>query len=500
MADLFRPWETRFRWTLSTWHWAGLMLGVFVSVIRQARGLELAIAGIAVGTYVVVFESTPPRTRTRGIIGQLLSLGGAGATLTAVALTEGLDSPYILVSISPVFFSSAFLDVRTGMATAFLSIGGLALAAFVNDQELLQGPMLLFAGFYLVIAVSISQARRALFEDHAQVLFDSISGANRPHLGRLEQAHDLLTDLSRLADSAELNPISVGNRAIARLEEIVVFDSALVALSGPNGPAVVARKAEENVRHHRTVFPLEVDAREVGFVVLTRNDDFESGERTVIEELIRPVALAFDNIMLLRDIARRAVKEERVRLARELHDDIGPSLASLGLALDLAVLQYPTEPELADHLEHLRGAVSSVVEDVRKTVADLRQPDTDSVLERTRVLASQSRRSGLDISVHIDERRPPRPKITEDLFSIITEALRNAADHADATQITISGFVDREEGKLVVADNGKGFDPESEYAGHFGLIGMRERARRIGASFNVESSIGAGTTISLEWQ
>jgi len=499
VADLLRPWETRFRWILSTWHWAGLMLGVFVSVIRQAESPELAIAGIVVGVYVVVFEATPPRARTRGMVGELLSLGGAIATLGAVGLTQGLDSPYILVSISPVFFASAFLGARTGLATAFLSIGGLALAAFLNDQELLQGPMLLFAGFYLVIAVSISQARRALFEDHARVLFDSISSANRPHLGRLQRANALLSDLSRLADSAELNPMTVGNQAIARLDELVVFDSALVALSGSDGPAVVARKAEENVRHHRTVFPLEVDGRDVGFVVLTRDDDFESAERTVIEELIRPVALAFDNILLLRDIARRAVKEERVRLARELHDDIGPSLASLGLALDLAVLQYPTEPELADHLETLRGSVSSVVEDVRKTVADLRQPDTDSVLERTRALASQSRRDGLDISIQIDERRPPGPKNTEDLFSILTEALRNAADHADASQITITGYVDREEGKLVVADNGKGFDPDSEYIGHFGLIGMKERARRIGASFKVESSVGAGTTISLEW-
>ncbi|MDH3425276.1 MAG: ATP-binding protein, partial [Acidimicrobiia bacterium] len=101
--------------------------------------------------------------------------------------------------------------------------------------------------------------------------------------------------------------------------------------------------------------------------------------------------------------------------------------------------------------------------------------------------------------IQIDERRPPGPKNTEDLFSILTEALRNAADHADASQITITGYVDREEGKLVVADNGKGFDPDSEYIGHFGLIGMKERARRIGASFKVESSVGAGTTISLEW-
>jgi signal transduction histidine kinase len=65
--------------------------------------------------------------------------------------------------------------------------------------------------------------------------------------------------------------------------------------------------------------------------------------------------------------------------------------------------------------------------------------------------------------------------------------------------VRIEGFVDGAEGKLIVADDGRGFDLVSDHPGHYGLIGMRERARSIGASLNMESNPGTGTQISLEW-
>jgi signal transduction histidine kinase len=385
------------------------------------------------------------------------------------------------------------------MTTALLATGSLALSARLLDQPLLQGPMLLYSGMYLAIAVSMTQAKRILAEGQASVLVSRIQAQNDARILRLREAHGHLTDLSRLAEASELNPITAGHTALSAVSNVVTVDAALVALAGPDGPLVVARQGDETVRHHRQVFPLEVGDRDVGFFVVSRERALDDQERALIEETLRPLALVFANILLLRDIARRAVKEERVRLARELHDEIGPSLASLGLALDLTALQYPANADLAGHLQDLRQSVTGLVEDVRNTVADLRQPDSESLVDRAEALAAEAGPNDPTVLVAIDERRPPRPRIVDDLFAVLTESVRNAIDHSGATVIRIEGFVNGAEGKLVVADDGRGFDPYSDHPGHYGLIGIRERARSIGAALNIESNPGTGTQISLEW-
>lgn len=499
MPNPFDPWDSRFRWILSVWHWGGLMLGVFVSAVRLEPGPNMAVAGGITGLYVVVFEALPPRLRTIGIAGELLAVAGVLASGSAVYLTGGVDSAYVFLSIAPVFFAATFLGPRAGITTALLATGGLAITVRLLDQELLQGPMLLYSGIYLAIAVSMSQAKRILAEGQASVLLSRVQAQSGERVMRLEEAHSLLTDLSRLADASELNPITAGNKALAAIRDVLTVDAALVALAGPDGPIVVARDGDEVVRHHREVFPLEVGDRDVGFVVVSRERSLDNNERTLVTEALRPLGLAFANILLLRDIARRAVREERVRLARDLHDDIGPSLASLGLALDLAALQYPADADLADHLQSLRHSVTGLVEDVRKTVADLRQPDSASLLARAEALADEVGPDDPRVMVAIDERRAPRPRIVDDLFAILTESVRNAIDHSGAKEVRVEGFVDGPEGKLVIVDDGQGFDPHSDHPGHYGLVGMRERARRIGASLSVESNIGTGTRVSLEW-
>lgn len=475
------------------------MLGVFVSAVRLEPGPNMAVAGAVTGLYVVVFEALPPRARTSGIAGELLAVAGILASESAIYLTGGLDSAYVFLSIAPVFFASTFLGPRAGMTTALLATGSLALSSRLLDQPLLQGPMLLYSGMYLAIAVSMTQAKRILAEGQANVLVSRIQAQNDARVLRLREAHGHLTDLSRLAEASELNPITAGHTALSAVSNVVTVDAALVALAGPDGPLVVARQGDETVRHHRQVFPLEVGDRDVGFFVVSRERALDDQERALIEETLRPLALVFANILLLRDIARRAVKEERVRLARELHDEIGPSLASLGLALDLTALQYPANADLAGHLQDLRQSVTGLVEDVRNTVADLRQPDSESLVDRAEALAAEAGPNDPTVLVAIDERRPPRPRIVDDLFAVLTESVRNAIDHSGATVIRIEGFVNGAEGKLIVADDGRGFDPYSDHPGHYGLIGIRERARSIGAALNIESSPGTGTQISLEW-
>ena len=82
---------------------------------------------------------------------------------------------------------------------------------------------------------------------------------------------------------------------------------------------------------------------------------------------------------------------------------------------------------------------------------------------------------------------------------MLVEAVRNAARHSEATQIRIEGIVDGANGELAVVDNGHGFDPQLAYAGHFGLVGMQERAVAIGGDLSISSRPGAGTRVTVTW-
>ena len=102
-------------------------------------------------------------------------------------------------------------------------------------------------------------------------------------------------------------------------------------------------------------------------------------------------------------------------------------------------------------------------------------------------------------TVDIVESSPVHGTLGEDINAIVVEALRNALRHSQATTVTVSGQIDGHHGRVLIADNGVGFDPHGTYHGHFGIIGMRERANNAGAILNIDSSPTRGTTILLEW-
>jgi signal transduction histidine kinase len=249
----------------------------------------------------------------------------------------------------------------------------------------------------------------------------------------------------------------------------------------------------------RSVFPIDVGDRHLGHAALwpAQGQPLEA-HREVVAELLRPVSLAFDNILLLRSIARRAVQEERIRLSRDLHDDVGPKLASLGLGIDMAI-QHESNPDHIRHLESVRSAVTALLEEVRATVADLRHEQVDSLVEQAYQLAAEVGADGPAVLVDIDEHRPPRAAVAAEVGAIMAEAIRNAVEHAEAKSIRIEGFVDRDQGTLTIEDDGNGFNPEAQPAGHFGLVGIKERAEAIDAEVEIESENRLGSKVKVSW-
>ncbi|MFQ5554029.1 MAG: sensor histidine kinase [Acidimicrobiia bacterium] len=501
MYPVRTPWEVRLDWSLSVLHWGSLALGLFLSGISDGVTPSVTLAAMLAATYVIAMQALPRRLRDHEIVGEILAVSGVVVALLSISLTGGIGSPYVLFLAAPSFFAGAFLGFRVGLETALLGSTGLLAVVSALRQEILTGSVFQAIILYVLIAVTFSQARRLLVEERARSdALEAASALTMERMERLETAHNLLTSLSELANAAELNPVTVGEAALRDLALVVPFSAGEVVLNDDDGAVVVARRGEEAESENSSLYPMLMAGSRLGHLELwpTTESGLEDYQET-IRSALQPVALAFDNIVLLQEIAQRAVREERARVARDLHDDIGPSLASLGLAIDMAIHQFPTAPELARHLDSVRRHVTMLVENVRTTVSDLRHEATESLVELCHRAAAEAGAEGPAIIVELTEERPPRPLIADQLGAILTEAIRNAVAHAEASSVRVTGAVDRDRGRVTVTDDGKGFDTSIQPEGHFGLLGMRERADKIEVELVVTSEPGHGTVVTVAW-
>jgi signal transduction histidine kinase len=491
-------WDRRTRLVLVASQWVALALGIFASFAAEGPNpITIAAAGTA-GLFVLGSTSAPPDWFRRQLVLDIWVLASVILTLIAVTLTGSADSPYLLLAITPTLWAGIFGGHRQALSTALLASGLLLLIELGLEQPDGSG-VLLVGGIQLLLAISISQVRRVLVEmerrQEQMVLSQEVS--NR-RLEQLEDTHDLLTRLEELTASQDTNPIKLGKTALESLVSRFPGTAAAAAIASDKGPVLVARVGNEPPQSQRLTIPLRLAGRETGWIMLATPRALSQSEIDGIEQSLRPLTLAFSNVRLLEMIAQKAISEERVRIARELHDELGPSLASLGLGIDLAMVQNTPDQPLTDQLTHLRRSVSFLVDDIRKTVADLRsEPEPSLSASITEHLTKLDPYP--EVQLDIEENRPPRPSISQELTAIVTEAIRNSSRHAHARTIKVSGVVDFDRGRISIADDGRGFDKARVPEGHYGLIGMKERAAKIGGRLDVESG-PRGTVISIEWR
>ncbi len=195
----------------------------------------------------------------------------------------------------------------------------------------------------------------------------------------------------------------------------------------------------------------------------------------------------------------RGQEDERIRLARELHDDTIQSLIAIQQRTEMAQKALSKDPELAGaKLVDLKEMITETFNSVRRFVRDLRPTYLEN-LGLIPALEMLTRGSNASFKVVGEEKRlDPERELA--LFRITQEALRNIAKHAHATQVAVTLAFDTDEATATVEDNGIGFDaPEvpSAYAqaGHFGLMGMQERAQLFGGHVYVKSERGRGTKV-----
>lgn len=226
------------------------------------------------------------------------------------------------------------------------------------------------------------------------------------------------------------------------------------------------------------------------------------------------VAAAVGWIVLLRRQVRRqlavieekihaeAVAEERRRIAREFHDSLEQDLSGLALRIDSAA-GSTADPEARRVMERQREIIARLRDETRQYVWDLRDPARlrGSLADRVESLLGELRDvHATPIALEPTGPLPALPPETiHHLLQMLREAVSNAARHSQARRISVK--LREESGGMVasVTDDGIGFDAVagSPPAGHFGLRGLTERARRIGASAAIESRPGAGTTVTI---
>jgi PAS domain S-box-containing protein len=271
------------------------------------------------------------------------------------------------------------------------------------------------------------------------------------------------------------------------------------------------------------IVPLIVRGELIGFLGLgaERFDVFGASQVKVARELAGPLAIAIQHARLFESVIQQrqqlraltarlaeAEETERRRLARRLHDLVGRNLTALGLNLNLVQTHLPEEaPELVRScLDDSLALVEETVEQVRHVMADLRPPMLDDYgLVATLQWYGGRFTSWTGIAVTVFGEEPaPRlaPPAENALFRIAQEALTNVGKHAQATQVTVTVAADDEAVRMIIADDGVGFDPVqvSRPGGRqgWGLLTMTERIEAVGGCCRIESRSQQGTQVIVE--
>ena len=458
----------------------------------------------------------------------------------AVAATDYWESPFVFSLMTAIIvagFARGFgfgLRIAIGAALA-ISLGAAAQPGYeLQDLRI----TLQWSAVLLLVGVVAGYARR-------------ISGeADRQHslaldrLDRLSDANALLFSLHRVAQTlpASLDLGDVLDTTVARLRGLVDFDAVAIlvfddtdaswqvirregaALPARLGPTELPRPLMEAMSSNRmieepdlsqprgpgisptsssgiyTVLPARGSI--IGLLAVESRQPGAFGRRDIelLNGFVEPVALAIDNARWFSRLRTVGADEERTRIARDLHDNIGQSLAYLAFELDRLVTKESRGEELGGSLEQLRSDLRGVIGEVRDTLYDLRTNVSDQ-LEIGEVLEQFSarlmERTDLDIRVYADRSGPRLPLLQErEMWRIAQEALVNVERHAEATGVAVRWRCDGEAGALEIADDGKGFPVgKAGRLDSYGVMGMRERASSIGATLEVHSEEGRGTVV-----
>jgi signal transduction histidine kinase len=438
-------------------------------------------------------------------------------TLTSAVIVGGVSQggplflPYLTV---PLFIAGLTAGLSAGLACAGLAsvtlLATLASASETGGSELLRHNDTLVAWLFIFVAVPavgawIRRIRNEVAPDSEPAYTD---------------AHRLLSELHVVARqlSLGLDPRTLAAALVEDIRAVIPNATAAVLTRSPGGRFVALAGEEPDdtaeaviedawvgahpvkrvvEQCHFTVLPVLMGERVVALMAVTAGGPSDDASirrcRAVIEQSGPRLASA----MLFDDVRRLATTDERMRLAREIHDGIAQDLASVGYALD--DIRYRCEPAVAEQVTGVREQLQTMVADLRMSIFDLRTGINDSIGLGTAISEHAQRIAGQsELAVHFSmDESPKRLPITVEveLLRIAQEAITNVRRHARAKNLWLSVTVEPPRAFISVTDDGRGLKPGRPDS--FGITGMRERARRIGAHLNVATRPEGGTLVEV---
>jgi signal transduction histidine kinase len=517
-----------------------------VAVRWGAAAISLAVAAPAIGdgdggtqvalAALVLF--TTYRTLRQVADGTLGILTEAAFAVALVVSTGYGDSPLVFALLTPAALAGFSQGFRSALRTAVL-----VLVAVLVPWVVLDGPTRSdlrhsaeWAGEVVLVALVAGYARRISGEA------DDRRIAALDRLGRLTDANVLLFQLHQVTQTlpASLDLTDVLDLSIVQLRELFDADGIAILLheeadgswhtarrSGLQAaatfdrhglPEAVARTVavrSTGLEHDLTSSGPGLDPASrsglygvltargstIGLIALEHKVGAQFSERDaeLLTGFVDPAALAIDNARWFGRLRTLGADEERTRIARDLHDRTGQSLAYLAFELDRITKQAGKGNDVTASLDALRIDVRKVIAELRDTLYDLRTDVTEAdglASTLAGFLDRVQERSGL-VTALVSDEQARLPLLRErELWRIAREAVTNAERHAQASRLDVTWRSDGRSATLEVADDGIGVaSADGGSLSTPGLNALRERAASIGATLAIVSEPGRGTRV-----
>jgi signal transduction histidine kinase len=427
---------------------------------------------------------------------------GIVALLVLTIMSIALPAP-----VSGVVFGAGFACVPLALAVAVLRHGMLDVEVVVNRTIVYAG---LTGVSVLAYVAVVAAAGRWMGTDGAAPLAAglvvAVAAAARSRVQRW---------VDRRLFGARRDPYAVVQQVTASTAAADAPDAALVALVTSVGAALrlpfvqvldaegqpVAETGEPVVGTH--VVPVVDRGREIGMLVVgrrSRKERLRPEELSALQNVAHRVGALLSARQLADDLKRsyaevvRVREQERLRLRRDLHDGVGPSLAGVALQLEGLAQRLSTEPDLAARAGRARDLLVATVADVRRIVDGLR-PAAVEELGLERALRELATREGdpVQVLVDVDLHEVLDPATEVAVYRIVGEAVTNALRHAGASIVRVRVATDGEGVQVEVVDDGTGIDVPAQRG--VGLQSMHDRADELGGRMDVGRGPDGGTRV-----
>ncbi len=260
----------------------------------------------------------------------------------------------------------------------------------------------------------------------------------------------------------------------------------------------------EGLRYHASI-PLYAHGKQLGVMNVASPDwrELSPDDLRLLYTIGDLLSIAIERARLFERSVQFGAIEERNRLAREIHDTLAQGLAAIALHLETADALLETDkPGTAQQTIHQALSLTRKnLEEARRSVLDLRAAPLEgrSLPEALATLAQEwAEKGSLALDVTLTGQYHPLPvRVEVGLFRMAQEAFTNVVKHAHAQHLTVKLVITPDRARLVVEDDGQGFDADNIPKGRYGLTGINERTRLLNGDLMLESCPGEGTRLTI---